>query len=169
MKCSCGKETSNPKYCSRSCAVRENNKTFPKRKPQVDLNWTCCKCGVQKRATHKQAVRKYCSVQCQQDYQRDQQVLKWLTHGDRISPRTIKWFLIKTNGRSCSRCSLSEWNGSPIVLEMEHIDGNSDNNSPTNLCLLCPNCHAQTSTYKNKNRGSGRHYRRVRYSQGKSY
>jgi predicted HNH restriction endonuclease len=52
---------------------------------------------------------------------------------------------------------------------MEHIDGNSSNNKVTNLCLLCPNCHSQTPTYKNKNKGNGRHYRRIRYKDGKSY
>jgi hypothetical protein len=169
MKCVCGKETSNPVYCSRSCAVRENNKISPKRKPQIDLNWTCQNCGIGKRATHKQSIRKYCSVQCQQDFQRNEQVLKWLRCGEEIGSRTIKWYLGKTYGERCSNCSVSEWNGVPVVLELEHKDGNSENNHIENVCLLCPNCHAQTSTYKNKNKGRGRHYRRVRYQQGKSY
>jgi hypothetical protein len=35
MTClSCGSETSNPKFCSRSCAVSYNNKAQPKRKPE---------------------------------------------------------------------------------------------------------------------------------------
>ena len=54
-------------------------------------------------------------------------------------------------------------------MELEHKDGNSSNNSLDNVCLLCPNCHSQTDTYKNKNKGNGRHYRRLRYSEGKSY
>ena len=33
MNClNCKKETSNPKYCSKSCAARQNNKMYPKRK-----------------------------------------------------------------------------------------------------------------------------------------
>ena len=56
-----------------------------------------------------------------------------------------------------------------IVLELEHIDGNSDNNDLKNVCLICPNCHSQTDTYKGKNVGQGRHYRRVRYAEGKSF
>jgi predicted HNH restriction endonuclease len=55
------------------------------------------------------------------------------------------------------------------VLELEHKDGNGENNDLKNICLLCPNCHSQTATYKNKNKGNGRHYRRKRYSEGKSY
>jgi len=50
----------------------------------------------------------------------------------------------------CNKCNLSEWLGEPIPLEMEHIDGNRKNNLRENLEGLCPNCHAQTPTYKNR-------------------
>jgi predicted nucleic acid-binding Zn ribbon protein len=36
----CGKETRNPKFCSRSCAARQNNVLVPKRKP----DGRCCVC-----------------------------------------------------------------------------------------------------------------------------
>lgn len=65
--------------------------------------------------------------------------------------------------KTCNNC------GNQIPLEVEHKDGNSENNSLINLCLLCPNCHAQTPTYKSKNKGNGRHSRRQRYKDGKSY
>jgi len=43
-KCiSCGKETRNPKFCSRSCAAHYNNKKFPKRTAK---EWYCIICGV---------------------------------------------------------------------------------------------------------------------------
>ena len=51
----------------------------------------------------------------------------------------------------CNKCKLDTWLGQPIALELEHIDGNKKNNLRSNLEGLCPNCHAQTSTYKNKN------------------
>lgn len=51
----------------------------------------------------------------------------------------------------CCKCNLSEWNGKKISLELEHIDGNNKNNNLSNLTILCPNCHSQTSTYKSKN------------------
>ena len=51
----------------------------------------------------------------------------------------------------CSVCQLSEWNGKPIPLEIDHIDGCHSNNSYENLRAICPNCHAQTDTYKGKN------------------
>jgi predicted HNH restriction endonuclease len=45
-------------------------------------------------------------------------------------------------------------------LEIEHIDGNFENNAEENLELLCPNCHSLTSTYKGANKGSGRKERK---------
>ena len=51
----------------------------------------------------------------------------------------------------CYRCNLQEWQNQEIPLELEHIDGNPNNHVINNLTLLCPNCHALTSTYKGKN------------------
>ena len=38
-----------------------------------------------------------------------------------------------------------------INLELEHINGKHSDNRLENLTLLCPNCHAQTETYRGKN------------------
>jgi len=46
---------------------------------------------------------------------------------------------------------------------MDYIDGNPENNDLKNLRMICPNCDAQLPTYKSKNKGKGRHFRRVRY------
>jgi 5-methylcytosine-specific restriction endonuclease McrA len=48
----------------------------------------------------------------------------------------------------CRCCCLSEWMGKPIPLELNHINGTSNDHQITNLELLCPNCHAQTGTYR---------------------
>lgn len=67
--------------------------------------------------------------------------------------KTRKRALIADFGHHCSVCTLSEWMGKQIPIEVDHIDGNSDNNELVNLRLICPNCHAQTPTYKGKNIG----------------
>ena len=51
----------------------------------------------------------------------------------------------------CECCGLTTWMNEPIPLELHHIDGNRTNHKLENLKLLCPNCHAQTETYRAKN------------------
>ena len=51
----------------------------------------------------------------------------------------------------CECCGLNEWLNEPIPLELHHKDGNHFNNSLDNFQLLCPNCHAKTSSYRGKN------------------
>lgn len=50
----------------------------------------------------------------------------------------------------CLHCGLCEWNNKRLVLELDHIDGNTDNNTRANLRLLCPNCHSQTPTWRKR-------------------
>jgi Zn finger protein HypA/HybF involved in hydrogenase expression len=52
----------------------------------------------------------------------------------------------------CEVCEITEWNGQPITIELDHIDGNRNNHSLENLKMLCPNCHSQTSTFRGKKR-----------------
>ena len=48
----------------------------------------------------------------------------------------------------CSKCKIKPiWNGEPLTLHLDHIDGIRKNATIRNLRLLCPNCHSQTSTY----------------------
>ena len=58
--------------------------------------------------------------------------------------------------RECEWCGISTWNGLQAPLEVDHIDGSHTNNRIENLRILCPNCHAQTDTYKGKNIDSSR-------------
>lgn len=58
----------------------------------------------------------------------------------------------------CEICGGCRWNGAPIPLELDHVNGKRDDNRLSNLRLLCPNCHAQTSTYRGRNIGAASGY-----------
>jgi hypothetical protein len=68
---------------------------------------------------------------------------------------SIMKVLIRTRGRRCSKCGISRWRGRRICLEVHHMNGVRNDNADENVCLLCPNCHSQTPTWKNKKRDRG--------------
>lgn len=48
----------------------------------------------------------------------------------------------------CASCGLSDsWNNKPLQLQLEHKNGIRNDHRLSNLELLCPNCHSQTSTF----------------------
>lgn len=54
----------------------------------------------------------------------------------------------------CIHCGIDEWFGNKISLELEHKDGNTENNSRENLEGRCPNCHSITETWRGRNKPS---------------
>lgn len=82
----------------------------------------------------------------------------YLSNQKYISSNPLKNRLFDENvfERKCYKCNFSIWMGEPIPLELDHINGNSQDNRLENLRILCPTCHAQTPTYRGKNIQIGR-------------
>jgi Zn finger protein HypA/HybF involved in hydrogenase expression len=78
----------------------------------------------------------------------------YLIDGIILSP-SIKKRIIKEGilENRCGDCGIHDtWNGKPIVLQIDHIDGDFTNNKIENLRILCPNCHSQTHNFSGRNK-----------------
>lgn len=77
-----------------------------------------------------------------------------LSNGQNINRKIIKEIIIKNNllPYICDECGISDsYNKKPIVLQIDHIDGNNKHNLLENFRFLCPNCHSQTPTFAGRN------------------
>lgn len=78
-----------------------------------------------------------------------EQILTILPEGSPCTRRLLlkRAMLESSIEYKCSECPImDQWNNKPIVLEIDHIDGNWLNNLLSNLRFLCPNCHSQQPT-----------------------
>ena len=180
----CGKELEfkkrNNKFCSRKCSKKWNDsigiKTNEKKnKDPVEIKSKylrkedeCLWCSKYIGTGWRQRSV-FCSFECNTAQKVFDGISAWSDGISSPDIKTLYRYLVYIDGNFCSVCGLNLWNGKEIRLEVEHIDGDSSNNCPSNLCLICPNCHSQTDTYKGKNKGNGRFSRINRYHEGKSY
>ena len=149
------------KFCSHSCAASFNN---CHRESKIPVK-VCHHCGIE----YQNSNEKFCTHKCSTDNVAKKSMEAYISSWTAKPWSTIpKKYTILTKGYSCSECGISEWNDKPITLQLDHIDGNADNNHEDNLRLLCPNCHSQTDTFGAKNKGNGRQLRREAYRK-KSY
>lgn len=129
----------------------------------------CLNCGKKCNKPNK----KYCNTSCHQEHRYKRRASKIKQTGVATAgwkaKEGIKIYIINEKGHQCEICKKKHWCNSPIPLVLDHIDGNSSNWEVDNLRLVCSNCDAQLPTYKSKNKGNGRYYRRQRYAAGKSY
>lgn len=62
-----------------------------------------------------------------------------------LKKRLLKEKLLKNK---CCICGLDgNWQGKPLIMILDHINGESNDNRIENLRMLCPNCNSQTSTF----------------------
>jgi len=127
--------------------------------PNVYSEKDCPSCGNKYRGRGKT-----CSRECSDKLSRDSKIKLWLEgkhdgmRGKTSTAYWIKSYLIETYGNTCMKCGWGETNPhtGKVPIELSHIDGDFTNNNPTNLELICPNCHSLTDSYKGANKKSGR-------------
>lgn len=67
-------------------------------------------------------------------------------------PRKEKYRRVLAKQNGLCLCGIKEWLGKPLILEVDHINGNHSDDREENLRCLCLNCHSQTPTFRNKKR-----------------
>lgn len=159
------------KYCSSSCAAKTNNTKRKVRRVQK-VQRLCLNCGTPLSSSQ----RKYCTFACEHSHHWELKKRKIIETGEfphgkkqnETDRRVVRRYLEEMNGRKCAICGGVTWNNQPIPLVTDHIDGDSTNHSVSNFRLICPNCDAQTATYKARNKNSTRVWRKKYYKQPNS-
>lgn len=127
----------------------------------------CSNCGDTFKTYTKD--RKCCSRDCSEELKAGarraimKETLRRWEAGKRVTLhhgvlRSIRKLLIQRAKNSCSKCGWSKINKATgkVPLELHHRSGDHTDNSPSNLQILCPNCHALTPSFRSLNKGHGR-------------
>jgi hypothetical protein len=140
----CGKETNNPKYCSRSCSAIISNKTQIKRKREGK----CSDCG-----NMISSSRSYCGECFVKNRSAKDITLQEATERYSKHHKTSAYCLVRTRARATEKaqsttccehcgyfkhqevCHIKPISSYPLTTMISEI------NSADNLLILCPNCH----------------------------
>ena len=146
----CGKklEGQRKKYCSEKCSCIGR---------KMKYEHTCLNCG--KNFTGQKKT-KFCSNTCASEYYKSLKIEEWINgnlilNPNRKLPQSIRDYILRQNNYKCQECGYEGYNRATgnSILQFHHIDGDTSNNTPENIQLLCPNCHAKTENYMALNKG----------------
>jgi len=151
-KCGTSHEKSG-KYCCRSCANSRvfSAETIEKKRKKSLENWSQFN-EEERKAIHKAKMSKYDFDEHQRKVQEKNRERSWSRPYEEMAHDSLRKRLLFERNNVCEECGTGNtYNGKPLSLELDHIDGNNSNNKIENLRILCPNCHSQTPTHRSKN------------------
>ena len=152
----------NRKYCSSTCAAKVNNQNVSRRKT---ITKKCIECGDLISPNNKDFCSRKCrTINKEKHYFINIEKGVYVFNTKQTEEKWVKKYLIKKHGEKCIKCGWCEKHliTNNIPIQMNHIDGNSDNNKLNNVELLCPNCHSLTENYGSLNLGGGRSERKIK-------
>lgn len=169
----CGKEIIGrdrfiKKFCNNTCSL---NYQYDNNIRKTNNDYKCLYCGGTIKHSKTKRDKKYCSKICYVNHQNEIKLNKWRNgeeSGCDISGEIkifLRNYLLKKADYKCQECGynkLNQYTGRTI-LQIHHIDGNCFNTKEENLKVLCPNCHALTENFGNRNKNSTRIDRRSKY------
>lgn len=135
------------KYCSIACRGKSRSNA---------KEYTCAQCNKvfmrnESRAKISKSGYMFCSRKCKDTAQRIGGIKEihprhYLQSNGKSSYQT---YAKREHGNKCMVCgNAGIWNDKPLTLDVHHIDGNRDNNTLSNLQVICPNCHRQEEMVK---------------------
>ena len=142
------------KFCSRSCANSRNFSAEAKKKKSIAniKSWEIHK----EKRIHAAISRAKKLREKNQTNSHERTLSKYEKLMDRdwdsLGYDYKRWIVIYQQNNCCNRCKLNSWLNKPLILEIDHTDGDRYNNSRHNLEGLCPNCHSLTDTWRGKHR-----------------
>ena len=143
----------NGMFCCKSCS---NSRSFSEesklKKSIANKQFFASMTDEEHRRYHEQKMSKFDIAARQRKVQEKNRIRAWSKPYEEMTHESCRKRLLYERNNTCEDCGIcGTYNGKPITLELDHIDGDHYNNKLENLRILCPNCHSQTPTYRGRN------------------